>query len=239
MNTFIPPIADEATLVVFCKRPLLNQGKTRLASSIGAKAAYLIAVELLNCALDDAMQWPGNVVLTISHPEDFEWACQLMDREYSVVTQPIGNLGVRINHMDKVLREKRHERLAFIGTDAPMLTPYHYQQTIAALNDHSYVLSRADDGGVGIMANARPWPDIRQLPWSTDALCDGLLALCLEEKRSSNVTTHMILPSYDIDEIQDLFKALQNLKSDTRGSRHQLLAVIEQIIFEEDQPSYA
>lgn len=223
------------TLVVFCKRPLINQGKARLAASIGAEAAYHIAQELLNCALDDAANWPGNLVITVSHAEDFAWAKTLLAQNHSVLAQPSGNLGERLNTIDQQLRAKGHSKLAFIGTDAPMLTPAHYQQTIAALNSHDFVLSRADDGGVGIMANSIAWPQLKPLPWSTSRLCERLLDTCL----GASQQTHMIIPSYDIDEQSDLFKVSQDLREDPRASRQQLIAVINRLKFTKKSHHYA
>ena len=235
MNHFTEVDPNSATLVVFCKRPLLNQGKARLAASIGAEAAYHVAIELLNCALEDAENFEGNVVISVSNPKDIEWAKTLLNGKHSVIAQPKGNLGTRLVVVDALLRSHGHSKLLFIGTDAPMLSDIHYQSTKDALDRFDYVLSRADDGGVGIMANAIAWPDIQILPWSTPQLCTRLKDACLKVSQS----THMTTPSYDIDELPDLFKTLEDLRDDPRKSRQKLLTVIDQLKFSRKSNHYA
>ncbi len=210
--------ACQATLVIFCKRPLIYQGKQRLAATIGAKSAFSIAQALLDCALEDANAWPGQVVLTISNKEDVVWASSLLDRPHSVIVQNSGNLGLRINSIDKQLRALGHDRLVFIGTDAPMLTVKHYQQTCQALTIHDVVLSNAEDGGVVIMANCQPWPDLEALPWSTEYLGKTLKEACVQD----NLDLVCISSGYDIDVEQDLLKLQRDLYNDPRSARQNL-----------------
>ncbi len=217
---------SQPTLVVFCKRPALGQGKSRLAKTIGQEQAYLVAVELLNCALEDAANWPGNLVFTVSNPDDIEWANALTVGGHTVISQSSGNLGERINKIDTELREQGHNHLAFIGTDAPMLTMQHYNDVIQQLNQHDVVLSQADDGGVGIMANATAWPDLSGLPWSTENLGESLASLCQQH----HLCVAYSLPSFDIDEEGDLLTTYQALATDTRLSRMQLRNMLTPLV---------
>ncbi|MFC3120103.1 TIGR04282 family arsenosugar biosynthesis glycosyltransferase [Agaribacter flavus] len=233
------------TLVIFCKRPLLNQGKSRLATSLGAESALKVANGLLNCALEDALAWPGRLVLTISNHADMAWAEQLLDRKLQVLPQIEGNLGERINHIDRKLRQEGHQSLVFIGTDAPVLDGDHYYQTIRQLQSKHYVFSRAQDGGVCLMANAIPWPTLSALPWSTSRLCDAL-ANCCEQNlcntasyREANRAIAYVKPSYDIDEEISLNQLYQDLEKDSRPARRQLLATLDALNYIKENKQYA
>ena len=217
-----------ATLVIFCKRPTLGQGKQRLAQAIGAEHALLIAEALLACAIEDANQWPGSVFIACSEHRDLIWAQSLMVNADIIAQLPVrlsGNLGQRLNFVDNKLRHMGHQQLVFIGTDAPLLTPEHYQATIASLNHHDMVFSHADDGGVTILANNVPWPLLDSLPWSSEKLSEAISQLCQAQQRNIDY----ILPSYDIDHRDDLLKLMVDLPTDRRPARQALLNIIYQL----------
>ena len=213
------------TLVVFCKRPKLGQGKQRLAATLGAAKAFQIAVSLLDCALEDAEQWPGPVVISVASENDKKWAESLLKRDFNVLIQPEGNLGVRLNTIDKQLREQGHSELVFIGTDAPILNQDIYQSVIKTLSKKNIVLSRADDGGVTIMSNSVPWPDIENLGWSTETLADDLAHAC----QDSGLSLSYVAATYDIDVEADLYRLALALGKDSRESRRQLIQQINNI----------
>ncbi|WP_077341159.1 TIGR04282 family arsenosugar biosynthesis glycosyltransferase [Pseudocolwellia agarivorans] len=215
------------SLVIFCKRPKLNQGKQRLAEDSSAESALTIAKALLDCALEDARNWQGAVVLACSNNDDMEWAKSLNLNAHVIYQLPLnqsGNLGERLNFIDTELRKQGHQQLVFIGTDAPMLTENHYQEIELALKDNDIALSHADDGGVVIMANKAPWPNLTDLPWSTEKLSLSLSQLCREKKLSVTYT----LSGYDIDYMADIKKLLIDLQTDLRPARQALLLTLEQ-----------
>ena len=230
-SAHIPP-----TLVIFCKKPKMNQGKQRLAYSIGAEKACQIAEQLLACAIEDAAAWQGSVVIACAHKSDLLWAQSLLPDatvipQYSSSTllnchqtEP-DNLGHRLNYVDCQLRLLGHKQLVFIGTDAPLLNSTHYQTVLSSLKEHDIVLSNASDGGVTIMANSVPWPSLTTLPWSTHNLSEQLAKLCQKNKQS----VFYIASSYDIDFIDDLEKLSIDLVNDNRPARQALLSLIQQL----------
>jgi len=205
------------TLVLVCKRPALHQGKQRLAATVGAKLALMLASHFLDCALEDAAGWPGEVVIAPAEANDRQWAAGLLPGS-RVLPQPAGNLGERLNAIDAGLRAAGMRQLLFIGSDAPALTPDHYRQAIAALRDNDIVLSPAADGGVTMMGNAVPWPDLSGLPWSTAALGAALADLC----RQQGLGVGRIDPCYDIDRQRDLPTLRRDLQHDSRPARQRL-----------------
>lgn len=221
-------------LVIMCKRPKLYQGKQRLAATIGAKAALEIAELLLACAIEDAQQWLGEVVLAVAHEEDLAWAQSLMPAA-QVIYQGLGNLGQRLNVIDQTLRASGQESLVFIGTDAPMLTQQHFLGLEELLAQYDIVLNNAEDGGVVIMSNSQPWPDLTKLAWSTDNLGEQLANCCRQHDLSVGYHTS----GYDIDELADLERLYQDLVLDSRPARQALLEQSGQILKEKENNIYA
>ena len=242
------------SLVIMCKRPKLHQGKQRLAQTIGADAAFDIAQLLLSCAIEDAQAWSGNVVLAVAHQEDLAWGQTLINQtlisqalmsnafadqsltassQAQVIYQGSGNLGQRLNHIDKQLRSQGHQALVFIGTDAPMLRHTHFVGLADMLAKNDIVLNMAADGGVVIMSNAKPWPELTNLPWSSPYLGASLAACC----HSWGLSVGYHTPGYDIDEKCDLITLYRDLKGEQRPARQKLLQYIATILTLEESNS--
>lgn len=218
-------IAKFPTLVLFCKRPKLNQGKQRLAQDSSAEIALAIASDLLACAIEDANLWQGPVVIACSSDNDIEWAQALVKKADVIAQLPAGangNLGERLNYVDSELRARGHEQIVIIGTDSPILNTVYFKAIIETLNDSDIALSHADDGGVIIMANKKPWPIITDLPWSTDKLSFELCELCQQK----GLTVNYAIAGYDVDHASDLSKLVVDLKDDQRPARQALLTTI-------------
>ena len=86
----------------------------------------------------------------------------------TIVPQIAGNLGQRLNALDQTLRLQGMQHLFFIGSDAPELLADDYAMARDALQHTDVALIPAADGGVVLMANRRPWPDLSNLPWSSN-----------------------------------------------------------------------
>ena len=210
--------------MVFCRRPRLGEGKRRLARALGAPQALAIAQALLECALEDASAWPGALVIAPENPAEASWAHGLLERA-RVLPQPPGNLGERLNAVDAAVRALGHERVLFIGSDAPSLTVSDLSAAHTALGASDVVLVPARDGGVTLMGSRLPWPDLASLPWSEPTLGEALEECCRSHARS--VTR---LPdSYDVDELSDLLTARHALAADPRPARRRLHELLVKI----------
>lgn len=214
----------DTALVLVHKKPQLGIGKQRLATRFGTKLTFRIAQSLLECALEDALAWPGSVVLAPASACDTDWARELansLSRQYITIPQVDGNLGQRLNALDHELRNRGLKQLVYIGSDAPGLNSEDYDTARNALNDYDVTLMPASDGGVALMANRAPWPDLTALPWSTAKLGVTLAEKCRDEMLS----VHHMRECYDIDEPQDFIALVDRLASDNRPARRALHAL--------------
>jgi glycosyltransferase A (GT-A) superfamily protein (DUF2064 family) len=214
----------EVALILVCKRPASGIAKQRLAASLGREAATRIAEALLACALEDAGDWAGPVVIAPAHPSDHAWADTLLPRSrQSVRIQPqaAGNLGQRLNILDRELRGMGLEQLVYIGSDAPALMASDYAAVNEALPFHDSVLIPADDGGVVLMASRHEWPMLGGLPWSTARLGTALADCC----RAAGQSVAILGRSFDVDEHDDLVRLAVALRTDQRPARRILHAL--------------
>ncbi|MBX3616673.1 TIGR04282 family arsenosugar biosynthesis glycosyltransferase [Nitrosomonas sp.] len=224
---------NEVTLVLVCKRPAPGVGKQRLAAKLGRKKTYQIAEALLMCALEDAADWPGPVVIAPAHAEDSDWARSLSIPHASRVTivpQIAGNLGQRLNALDQTLRLQGMQHLFFIGSDAPGLLADDYAMARDALQHTDVALIPAADGGVVLMANRRPWPDLSNLPWSSNRLGESLIGLCRQAGNSVSAIGH----GSDVDEWCDVVRLATSLRQDPRPARRALLLQVNGILSNRD-----
>ena len=220
-------MSQQTTLVIFCKRPLYGQGKQRIAATLGKGAAYQVACGLLNCALEDARNWPGPVVLSPGSESDREWAEDLLLINYQVVPQCEGNLGLKLNFVDQLLRKQGASRLLFVGTDAPEHKEQCYIEFDQLLQQHDMVFSPAADGGVTAMGGSHAWPALENLPWSTPQLGEKLASACTD----SGFQVAFSSIGYDVDTEADLRRLRESLLNDFRPARRQLLQLI-QVLFD-------
>ena len=200
-------------LVIFLKAP--QRSKRRLAARIGDANAAAAAFRLLACALEDASNWPGPVVLAPAEATDAAWLADSGLGPHAVVVQQGRTLGERINHVDAVLRSRGLERLIYIGADCPTLDGNYLERAAAALDRADAVLGPASDGGVVLMAARRAWPPIGDLAWSTLALREDLL----ERLAGDLWSVDCLDPLADVDSVEDLMTAGAELAADARPAR--------------------
>ena len=207
----------ESVLVLVCKRPASGIGKQRLAASLGREAANHVAEALLACALEDARDWAGPVVIAPAHPADYGWADALLPQlqpRVRILPQATGNLGQRLNLLDHELRSAGLEQLVYIGSDAPALAAADYSAANGALLHYDTVLTPAEDGGVVLMASRHRWPMLSGLPWSTARLGGAA---------GQSVAT--LTRGFDVDEEGGLFRLVTALRTDPRPARRALHAL--------------
>ncbi|PKO47090.1 MAG: DUF2064 domain-containing protein [Betaproteobacteria bacterium HGW-Betaproteobacteria-22] len=220
------------TLILLCKRPAPGYGKQRLAKAIGQDLACQVAEALLSSALEDVLSWPGVVVIAPADVKDREWVKQLVQQQnvnhdrIKVLPQITGSLGLRINALDRTLRHSGFDELIFIGSDAPDITQVNLNEIKELFKNVNVVLKPTIDGGVSIMANNQPWPDLSQLAWSTAQFKTDLTALC----QHYGLSIAHLETGFDVDECEDLKRIVHQLAQDQRPARRTLVELAKKII---------
>ena len=214
---------DCALALVF-RRPRKGHGKRRLAASLDERTVAELCQLMLNCALEDLRAWSGAVVLAPEFAGDREWARSLPAvrtggrAPAKVLSQGSGNLGRRLERLDRALAGMCARRRIYIGSDAPALGLRHYRRVDAGLATHDMVLARARDGGVTMMATRRDWPPLTGLPWGSPGLARALSAAC----RKAGRKVLQMPGGFDIDRHADLARLGRALEGDSRLARREL-----------------
>lgn len=223
LNSSIAQRRDCALALVF-RRPRERHGKRRLAASLDERAVVALCRLMLDCALEDLRAWRGPAVLVPEDEDDLDWALSLpasrSDRPapVRVLAQGAGNLGRRLERLDRALDAMQLKRRIYIGSDAPILKPRHYRRVTAGLAAHDAVLASARDGGVTMMATRRGWPQLAGLPWGRPGLAHALSAAC----RKTGRAVLRIPGGFDVDRRSDLAPLARALHGDARPARREL-----------------
>lgn len=192
-----------ATLCLFAKPPSPGKVKTRLAATLGPRAAC----ELARAFLVDA--WTGHdawctarevrlaLATTDTLPPDL-----LEPPPDHVWLQGQGDLGTRI---ETILRRALQDSdLAIaVGADSPGLPPRLLDEALAAHDDPTIdaVLGPAEDGGFYLLA-LRHCPEglLADLPWSSPET----FARTLARLEARGLRVAVLEPWFDVDEPDDL-----------------------------------
>lgn len=194
------------------------RSKRRLAASIGVGAETL-AGRLFDCAQEDLAAWGGPVCYAPAAPADAAWLeTRLPGERPRIVTQPDGNLGHRLNHVNATLAGVGLSRQIFLGIDCPALDAGYLAAAAAALAAHDLVVGPAADGGAVLIATRHVLPPIETLPWSTAALGNALLA----RVAALGWRSKLLDARADIDTLEDLRAAATALETDERPARRAL-----------------
>jgi uncharacterized protein len=197
------------------------RSKTRLVEQIGPRATAAAQL-LLDCALEDLAMWPGAICLAPAAGDEAE-AVQSLQAD-AVVVQTGENLGERINNVNAELADLGYERQIFIGIDCPAIDDVYLEQAAAALQENTAVFGPAADGGVVLMGVRGRWPDLAELPWSTDLLFDALYGTCAR----AGASVELLAPLRDVDTLEDLLALRGQLEGDSRPARRSLVQWLTQ-----------
>jgi len=192
------------------------RSKRRLAAAIGDARATQAAQHLIACAREDLESWPGPVCLAPA--DDAEATAFGPARVDALVVQRGDNLGERINHVNAALIDRGFGRQIYVGIDCPAIDFGYLEHAAAALVDCDVVFGPAVDGGVVLMGVRGRWPDLSDLPWSTEALCGALEASCAH----AGARAAVLEPLRDVDTLEDLRALRTALDGDSRPARRAL-----------------
>ncbi|MGQ0531701.1 MAG: TIGR04282 family arsenosugar biosynthesis glycosyltransferase [Caulobacteraceae bacterium] len=153
----------ERHLVLMARRPVLGQGKRRLAADVGDVTAHRFQRVVLGQLLDRLggdPRWRLHLAITPDEPLQFAGVMH-------VIGQGEGDLGERMTRISERLASGS---LIFIGSDAPQVIAADIAAAFDALENADAVLGPAPDGGywlVGFPQTERQHLPFANVRWST------------------------------------------------------------------------
>lgn len=187
----------ENGLIIFIKNPILGKVKTRLAQTTGPEKALQIYRALLTHTRDLALEVPCDRYLFYSDfidPED-SWEKESFHKRL----QQEGDLGQKMQHaFAEVLQN--HQRAVIIGSDCATLTAQILKDAFSALEDRSYVVGPAIDGGYYLLGMNKLTPELFSgIAWSTSSVFRDTL----ERLQATGANYHLTPELSDIDFEED------------------------------------
>jgi len=188
-------------LVLFARFPEPGKVKTRLAEAVGGTEAC----RLYSAFLEDLLSRFPDATVAVDPPDALgKFRDRFGDRR--LVAQTGRDLGARLAAcVESSLAAG--ERVCIIGTDLPHLPTDIVARAYQALEDRDVVLGPAADGGYYLIALRRSAPLFEGIAWSTDRV----LAQTLDRARETGLSVAMLEQRSDVDTIDDLSNALDDL----------------------------
>ncbi len=184
-------------IAVFAKPPRPGEVKTRLASSVGAASAAMLA----RAFFDDTwravgeLSWARRVLASTTHDLSLFGLAQV-----EVWLQGEGDLGARQARIAARALASAPFVLA-IGSDSPGLPRSVFEAARAALVDHDAVLGPAEDGGYYLLGLRRTELGLLDgLPWSSPTTFDATR----DRLASRGFSVATVQRWFDVDEAADL-----------------------------------
>lgn len=186
--------------VVMAKAPVPGSVKTRLAASIGERAAAQCHMAFIADVVETVSSVCDSVRLAYAGDPGHAGFAPARDHGATFVEQPTGDLGAR---MLALVEGRPHDVDAtfFVGTDSPTLPKDFLYQAVDALGSADVVVGPSFDGGYYLIGMRQPHRRLFEaMPWSTAAVFGETLARC----RNSGLECAVLPFWYDVDVLEDL-----------------------------------
>src|SRR5690606_23212491 len=142
-NFYFP--TSKKALIIFVKNPELGKCKTRLAATMGDKAALEVYKHLVQHTAHVSKEI--NVDRFVFYSENIQkddiWHTDFFRKK----RQAEGDLGLKMEHAFLDIFEMGYEKAILIGSDLLDLKPQHIALAFESLNENEMVIGPAEDGG--------------------------------------------------------------------------------------------
>jgi hypothetical protein len=186
-----------AALIIFIRNPELGKVKTRLAKSVGDEKALEIYKSLLEHTRKTVLQVEVNLLLFYAdrvNPDD-DWS-SLGFIKYAQVNE---DLGGRMHHAFLKALE-HHQKAIIVGSDLPQINAQLLQEAFQKLEDHTFVIGPAMDGGYYLLGMKSPTPELfENMEWSTP----NVFAQTVQRIESLGGTWYELPELSDVDYVED------------------------------------
>lgn len=218
-------------LIVFAKKPLVGQVKSRLQPQISPGTALEIYRFFVEETLEKARALSGTAIWLGCFPDqDDPWFLDLSQKfEIRLFNQEGKDLGARMANAFKRLTGEKIGKKVIIGTDSPHLPLHFIRSAFELLEKTSVILGPSRDGGYYLLGlSGDPPPLFDGIAWSTDSVFKNTVRR-LEEK---NIPFKLLPEWYDIDQFKDLsalYRYWKNLRENGVEVPEKLFHYLDQL----------
>jgi rSAM/selenodomain-associated transferase 1 len=202
-----------AEVVVYGRQPVPGRVKTRLAATIGERAAAAIYECLLEYTVAEAIASGFPVTLSLAAAADAGWCAPHGVR---CEVQPEGTLGGRMAATFAARFAAGAAAVVLVGSDCAALARRHIVDAASRCAEGAVVLGPATDGGYYLVAQRQPGIDLFSgVPWSSPET----LAATRSRIGAAGGAVVELEPLRDVDTAEDLRHALADPRLDRRLAR--------------------
>ncbi|TAE31712.1 MAG: glycosyltransferase [Candidatus Kapaibacterium sp.] len=224
------------TYIVFARTPRLGQGKTRLASDIGAEAAFMLYEAMLVDTLHTISMRNAASVLLFAFPPEAEsvqemeaWckAHQCWFPELCVLPQTGATLGEQMYRAFCSAFETSPHPAIILGTDSPTIPHRIWDAAEEALQtSNSAVLGRSSDGGFYAMGLS----GVDESLFFGNAYSNDTVYARTHAALQGFFSTVLELPEWtDIDDLASLGRVLREARTREEAHEYELVKRIEEL----------
>jgi rSAM/selenodomain-associated transferase 1 len=191
-------------VVVFARRPVAGQVKTRLSPPLSpAQAADLyraMLADVLDATASFAARQGLAPILAVTPPEACAELARTAPPAYQVVAQRGPDLAARMAWAVAEQAAAGRDRILLRGSDSPALDEATLAEAVAELASHEVVICPDRDGGYSLIGMREPVPGLFEHSMGTARVADDTLATA----RRRGLRVHLLAPRFDLDRWSDL-----------------------------------
>lgn len=199
-------------LMVFVRNPQLGTVKTRLATTVGDKAALEIYIELMRHTAEVTHKVSADK--KVFYSEKIEQHDVWTEMNFSKALQTKGTLGQRMENAFRTAFEKGYKKVLIVGSDLYSLKTSHIEKALHQLDKKEVVIGPAQDGGYYLLGLKKNLPTLFcNKSWGTSTV----LKETLNDLKLKSI--FLMEPLNDIDNFEDLkieTKLLKKLNIDAK-----------------------
>lgn len=194
------------------KRPEPGRVKTRLAATVGDKAAAALSHAMLLDAVDFCRQWTRDVFVFGAPAKSGPWFRNVLPSDVTVALQEGAGLGERMLNAFASAHQQAPGPMLMIGSDIPAFPGEWLRQAATALEsgEADVVFGPSADGGYYLVGMNRPVPEaFGGIRYSQD----DTLAQTLEALDRQGIAASLLPEWQDVDVIEDVAWLARQLPS--------------------------
>lgn len=196
-----PFMSRDQRIIIFTKNPEIGKCKTRLAATIGDKAALSIYEQLLDYTIGfcKKLSFPKKVYYSSAISKFDRWSHSGFYKDKQVD----GDLGERMKAAFKKEFKDGAKSVVIIGTDCAQINELDIQEAFRLLFQHEVVIGPADDGGYYLLGMNYLIPELfENKSWSSEYLMSETVATL----DANQIDYKLMDAKSDIDIEEDLAK---------------------------------
>ena len=198
-------------LLIFLKYPTPGLVKTRLAASIGERAASDVASACAELTLARLARFREAAILYLDPPEALAPTRAWLGPDWRLRPQHGPTLGERLAAAFAEAFDEGAHRVIAIGTDSPWLEPHEIETAFNVLEQAELTVGPTEDGGYYLLGLSQPQPRLFEgILWGTTSVYADTLA----QAARLGLRVQTLRLGYDLDRVDDLDRFI------TTGGRH-------------------